>query len=185
MITVRYIQWPLCGTYSDRCAVDTVTAVRYIYWPLCGTYSDHCAAHILTTVPLCGTYSDSCAVHIVTTVRYIWWPQALKLLIPQSYGLVATSNTETILTFSSTHFEHKLATFHNSWHFVLLTLGFGLHFICWQMLHNTTGAHRKEWETQTDRQTERQTQTQTQSQTHMNGFTKLNLGLYNYSHHML
>ena len=37
--TVRYIQWPLWGTYSDHYAVHTVTTVRYIQWPLCGTYS--------------------------------------------------------------------------------------------------------------------------------------------------
>jgi len=33
--TVRYIQWPLCGTYNDHCAVHI---------------SDHCAVHIMTTV---------------------------------------------------------------------------------------------------------------------------------------
>jgi len=47
--TVRYIQWPLWGTYSDHCAVHIVTTVRYIQWPLCGTYSDHRAVHIVTT----------------------------------------------------------------------------------------------------------------------------------------
>ena len=43
MTTVRYIYWPLYGTYSDHCTVLIVTTVRYIYWPLYGTYSDHCA----------------------------------------------------------------------------------------------------------------------------------------------
>ena len=50
MTTVRYIQWPLYGTYSDHCTVHTVTTVRYIYWPLYGTYSDHCTVHTVTTV---------------------------------------------------------------------------------------------------------------------------------------
>ena len=34
MTTVRYIQGPLYGTYSDHCAVHIVTTVRYILLPL-------------------------------------------------------------------------------------------------------------------------------------------------------
>jgi hypothetical protein len=49
MLNCWYIYWPLCGTYSDHCAVHILTTVRYIYWPLCGTYSDHCAVHIVTS----------------------------------------------------------------------------------------------------------------------------------------
>jgi len=42
----------LCGQnvvlLNVKLAVHIVTTVRYIYWPLCGTYSDHCAVRINT-----------------------------------------------------------------------------------------------------------------------------------------
>jgi len=40
----------LCGQNVEllnvKLVVHIVTTVQYIYRPLCGTYSDHCAVHI-------------------------------------------------------------------------------------------------------------------------------------------
>jgi hypothetical protein len=83
---LRYIYWPLCGTYSDRRAVHIVTAVRYKLLPLFIIYIARTAVHILTALryiywPLCGTYCGRPLVHIVTAMRYIHTTLPMELLL--------------------------------------------------------------------------------------------------------
>jgi len=53
-IHTKHINTP-CGQNVEllnvKLAVHTVTTVRYIQWPLYGTYSDHCTVHVVNTMP--------------------------------------------------------------------------------------------------------------------------------------